>query len=187
MAWKEQDRMSLRRELVELAKQSEVGVRELCRRFGVSPKTAYKWINRHRLLGELGLKDRSRRPLRSPEKTSEAVETQVLQVRQSHPAWGGRKIQARLKALGVNDVPATSTITDILRRHGLIDPAQSAKHTAWTRFEHPQPNDLWQMDFKGHFALPSGRCHPLTALDDHSRYALGLEACADERGQTVKN
>jgi len=187
MAWKERDRMSLRRELVELAKNSGVGVRELCRRFEISPKTAYKWINRYRVLGESELQDQSRKPLRSPGKTSAAIEDQVLRMRQSHPAWGGRKIRARLKALGISDIPATSTITDILRRHGQIDPMQSAKHTAWTRFEHPRPNDLWQMDFKGHFALSSGRCHPLTGLDDHSRFALGLEACADEKGQTVKS
>jgi transposase InsO family protein len=83
-------------------------------------------------------------------------------------------------------VPAASTITGILRRHGLIDPEESAKHKAWQRFEAEAPNDLWQMDFKGHFEAAAGRCHPLTVLDDHSRYALGLEACADERRATVQ-
>lgn len=178
--------MSLRRELIELASREGIGVRELCRRFGVSPKTAYKWIRRYRQEGAGGLADRSRRPRNSPARTPEPIEGQVLRMRESHPAWGGRKIRARLEALGVQSLPATSTITDILRRHGKIAPEESAKHQAWIRFEHPRPNDLWQMDFKGHFALPGGRCHPLTALDDHSRFALSLEACGDEKGRTVQ-
>jgi transposase InsO family protein len=83
-------------------------------------------------------------------------------------------------------VPSPSTITAILRRHSRIDSAQSVKHTPWQRFEHAEPNQLWQMDFKGHFAMGEGRCHPLTVLDDHSRFALGLAACGDERGKTVQ-
>jgi transposase InsO family protein len=65
-------------------------------------------------------------------------------------------------------------------------PSESAKHRAWQRFERQAPNELWQMDFKGHFPLREGRCHPLTVLDDHSRFSLGLEACGDERTQTVQ-
>ena len=79
-------------------------------------------------------------------------------------------------------MPAPSTITAILRRHGRIDPAEGPKHRSWQRFEHQAPNDLWQMDFKGHFPLTRGRCHPLTVLDDHSRFALGLQACGNEQG-----
>jgi transposase InsO family protein len=74
----------------------------------------------------------------------------------------------------------------ILRRHGRMDPAESAKHKAWRRFEHGAPNDLWQMDFKGHVAMRAGRCHPLTVLDDHSRYAVCLRACLDEQTATVR-
>lgn len=114
------------------------------------------------------------------------MEAAVLRVREAHPAWGGRKIRARLQTQDWATVPAASTITAILHRHGKIDPAESLKHRAWQRFEAQAPNDLWQMDFKGHFATAQGRCHPLTVLDDHSRYALGLEACADERTATVK-
>src|SRR3989304_5908664 len=104
-----------------------------------------------------------------------------LERRSAPPAWGGRKLRRRLVDLGQEAVPAASTITEILRRRGRLEEAEAAKHKASTRFEHAAPNDLWQMDFKGHFALGQGRCHPLTVLDDHSRYALGLAACADER------
>src|SRR5262249_48689597 len=68
-----------------------------------------------------------------------------------------------------------------------IRPEESAKHRAFVRFERPEANDLWQMDFKGPWALPEGnRCHPLTVLDDHSRFALGLRACGNERTETVQ-
>jgi transposase InsO family protein len=90
--------------------------------------------------------------------------------------------------LGHDHIPSASTITEILRRHGLLDETQATKHRPFVRFEHGAPNDLWQMDFKGHFALDTGgRCHPLTVLDDHSRFALGLRACADERTATVRD
>jgi len=185
MPWKEKDRVSLRREFVGLARADGANVRELCRRFGISPKTGYKWLDRFEEAGEQGLRERSRRPTRSPLRTSKAVEEAVLRVRDSHPAWGGRKIAARLRAIGTVP-PNPSTITEILRRHDRLDPREASKHKAWERFERPKPNDLWQVDFKGHFATGEGRCHPLTALDDHSRFALGLDACADERTETAQ-
>jgi transposase InsO family protein len=178
--------MSQRKEFIHLAQQEGANVSRLCRYFQVSRKTAYKWLARYGQEGAAGLADRSRRPWSSPGATPAALEEAVLRVRQAHPAWGGRKIRARLLVLKYQGVPAASTITAILRRHDLLDPAESGKHRAWKRFEAPAPNDLWQMDFKGHFPLDQGRCHPLTVLDDHSRYALGLEACVDEKGATVK-
>ena len=186
MPWKLETPMSQRKEFVSLALTDGANMSRLCHRFEISRKIGYKWLGRYREAGEAGLADRSRRPRHSPGATQEALVAAVLAVRAAHPAWGGRKIRARLQALGWSEVPAASTITDILRRHGHIDPEESAKHKAWQRFEAETANDLWQMDFKGHVEAAAGRCHPLTVLDDHSRYALGLEACADERGVTVK-
>jgi transposase InsO family protein len=130
------------------------------------------------------LHDRSRAPRSSPGKTATAIEAAVIQLRQQHPAWGGRKLRARLKALGHTELPAASTITAILRRHSLLG-GKAGQPRDCQRFEHPTPNALWQIDFKGHFPLASGRCHPLTILDDHSRYALGLFACENEQKTTV--
>lgn len=186
MPWTVCDAMSERREFVALAGVEGANVSELCRRFGISPKSGYKWLGRYEAEGESGLAERSRRPRRSPGQTPAATEAGVLELRSAHPAWGGRKLRRRLQDLGQQAVPAASTITEILRRHGRLDEAEADKHKAFTRFEHAAPNDLWQMDFKGHFALAQGRCHPLTVLDDHSRYALGLAACANERTETVQ-
>lgn len=84
-------------------------------------------------------------------------------------------------------VPSPSTITSILKRRGRIREEESEKHRAWERFESERVNDMWQMDFKGHFPVSEGRCHLLTVLDDKSRYALEVGACADERKDTVKS
>ena len=178
MPWHTRDTMSLRREFVELALVTSANRRELCRRFGVSPRTAYKWLDRFREDGAVGLSDRSRRPNTSPDRTDPDLEAAVVGLRMQHSAWGGRKIARRLRDLGHRAVPAPSTVTGILHRHGLITDEASDRTTAWQRFEHPEPNALWQIDFKGHFDTPAGRCHPLTVLDDHSRFNLVLQACA---------
>jgi transposase InsO family protein len=187
MPWKESSIMSQRQEFVMLASVENANIRQLCRRFGISPTTGYKWLGRYQADGASGLSDQSRRPHYSPTRTNAKVEQKVVQLRQKHPAWGGRKLHARMKALKESQIPAPSTITAILYRHQLITPEVSAQHRAYQRFEHPQPNDLWQMDFKGDFALEKGRCYPLTVLDDHSRFALGLRACGDQTTLTVQN
>jgi transposase InsO family protein len=176
MPWQARDTMSLRREFVELALQESANRRELCRRFGVSPKTAYKWLDRFRQEGAAGLSDRSRRPHVSPDRSAIHLEAAAVGLRAQHPAWGGRKIARRLLELD-GTVIAPSSVTAILHRYGLIQPEASESATVWQRFEHPEPNDLWQTDFKGYFDTQSARCHPLTALDDHSRFNLVLQAC----------
>ncbi len=112
----------------------------------------------------------------------------VVQVRKEHPAWGKRKIKSYLERRGHSQLPTSSTITEILRRNDQIDAEEARKHRPFQRFEMEQPNQLWQMDFKGYFALESGGyCHPLTVLDDHSRFLLGLKACRpNQTGQTVQ-
>lgn len=187
MPWQERNRMSLRLEFVRFAQQEGANVAALCRQFGIARKTGYKWLGRYAAAGPAGLADRSRRPRRAPARTGPAVEQRVLDLRARHPAWGGRKLRRRLQDLGHAAVPAASTITAILHRHGLIDPADAQQRQPWRRFERPRPNDLWQMDFKGDFAVATGqRCYPLTVLDDHSRFALGVRACANYQTRTVR-
>ena len=186
MPWTEVSVMSQRLELVSLAQREGSNMRELCRRFGVSPSTGYKWLRRFSDGGAAAMVDQPRRPHHSPQRTPLQVEQVVLAVRDAHPAWGARKLRAWLLARGHEHLPSPSTITAILQRQGRTDPVEGRKHKTWQRFEHEAPNQLWQMDFKGHFPLSTGRCHPLTVLDDHSRFALGLEACPDETAKTVR-
>jgi len=186
MPFKECSIVSQREEFCRLSAMPGANKRELCRRWEISPQTGYKWLARFRSGDDDSLVDRSRRPLSSPGRTTEEAEAAVLAVRREHPAWGGRKIRRVLQTQGVSAIPSASTITQILRRHALLDGPRAGKARDFTRFEHAQPNDLWQMDFKGHFALEAGRCHALTVLDDHSRYSLELGACANERTGTVQ-
>ncbi len=188
MSWKESDRMSLRSEFVRLASAEGANRSQLCARFGISRKTGYKWLKRWSDEGDDGLVDQSRRPDRSPGKTDTAMERAVLRIRQQHPAWGGRKIRKRLEVQGVKSPPSASTITTILHRHGCIDEAESVKHTPYGSFERATPNELWQVDFKGEFSLSRGNlCYPLTILDDHSRYSLGVFACSNQKRVTVQH
>jgi transposase InsO family protein len=186
MPFKECSIVSTREEFCRLALAPGGKMRVLCRRWGISPSTGYKWLARFEADGVLGLVDRSRRPLVSPGQTSGPIEERVLEVRRAHPAWGGRKIWHVLKNHGLATPPSISTITAILRRHGLLNGPGAGQARNWIRFERAEPNELWQMDFKGWFDLASGRCHPLTVLDDCSRYSLEIGACGDERGQTVQ-
>jgi transposase InsO family protein len=185
MPWQEQSTMSLREEFCALARADGAPISELCRRFGISRTTGYKWLARAAAEGPAGLADRSRRPHHSPRLTAQETTEWVLALRDQHPTWGGRKLRRRLTDLG-EAAPAASTITAILRRGGRLDPAASGHPRAWQRFEAAAPNDLWQLDFKGHFAMAVGRCHPLHVLDDHSRFVVGLVACADEQTATVQ-
>lgn len=173
MPWNEMTRMSQRQDFLKLSQTDDISFAELCRRFGISRKTGYKWKGRG---GEI--EDRSRRPLLSPERTAAEVEARVIELRQKHPAWGGRKIARRLLNLGVEDAPAPSTVTNILRRRGLLESRKAGEGGRYRRFEHLYPNALWQMDFKGDFGIGTGRCHALTALDDHARYNVVLKACS---------
>ena len=177
--------MSLKHEFVTLARRDGANIRELCRRYTISPPTAYQLLERYAREGDTGLAERSRRPHHSPNRTTAELEQAVLSVRVEHPAWGGRTIRQVLLDRGSLHVPSPSTITGILRRNDRLACAEPAKRD-WRRFEHAQPNDLWQMDFKGHFPTGAGRCHPLTVLDDHSRFAILLQACPNERTDTVQ-
>lgn len=186
MPWKESTWMSERHEFVLLATAPGSNFSLLCRRFCVSRKTGYKWLRRYLAGGTAALCDQSRCPSHSPRRTPEEIQERVLALRREYPCWGARKLRARLSALGHKGLPSASTITGILRRHDQIAPEESPRHRRCHRFEYPRPNDLWQMDFKGDFAVGAGRCYPLTVLDDHSRFSLGLRACPSQHREGVQ-
>ena len=183
MAWRARSVLDERVAFFQLARLEGANVAELCRRFGISRQTGYVWLARLRA-GE-SAQDRSRRPHASPRRTPAALEQAVLAVRDAHPAWGARKIVRRLADLGTT-APSASTAHAILQRHDRIAPAARAD-PAPGQFERAAPNLLWQMDFKGKVQLRNGQwCFPLTILDDHSRYAVGLKACGNEQRGTVQ-
>lgn len=143
----------------------------LCREFGISRPTGYRWRRKYGQAGSVvAVTESSRRPRRSPQRTEPEKEERVVALRQQH-GWGAKKLEVLLREQGV---PLTvTTINRILRRRGLL--VEEARHApALERFERAAPNELWQMDGKGHYRVSDGTCYPLSILDDHSRYVVGL-------------
>lgn len=174
----------LRREFVTFALQDGVNMRALCKRYGISPTHGYGLVQRARAEGVDSVTIRSRRPQTSPHQTPPEIEAIIVDLRHEHPDWGARTIRAWMQQRSLA-APAASTITTILHRYGLIHPEATRQHRPIIRFERDEPNELWQMDYLGHKPMQKGRVHPLTIIDDHSRFGLTLTACANETRETV--
>lgn len=173
MPWKATDVMEQRITFIVQAVKRERAFNKLCREFGINRATGYRWLRRYKEVGNLFLlKENSRRPHQSPFKTPSRIEDRVVALRKRY-GWGGKKLQILLADEGIE--LSTATANRIIRRNGLID-QEDSHPPALTRFEKSRPNELWQMDFKGDFVSENGRCFPLSILDDHSRYAVGLHA-----------
>lgn len=183
MPWRTESVMDQRIEFVLRAKEGDEAIAALCREYGISRPTGYLWLNRYHAVGSVsGLAERSRRPLKSPERTNEKVTAAVVELREK-TGWGGPKIATVLGKRGVEVAPATAQ--RILKRAGLVVPPKVAKTT--TRFEKAECNELVQMDFKGEYTLSGGsKSYPLSFLDDCSRYCHGLWPLAGTGGVGVK-
>jgi len=180
MPWKEKTVEKLHEEFVIAAKQGEASFKYLCEAYGISRKTGYKWLARYE--NEEPMTNRSSRPHSSPNRTLETIEKAIVLEREAHPGWGAAKLHEVMQDEGFA-VPSVRTINNILKRNGCISREASLNHKPFKRFEREVCNDLWQADFKGDFALMDGsRCFPLTILDDHSRYAIRVEAKARIEG-----
>jgi putative transposase len=161
----------------------------LCREFGISRKTGYKFFDRYQDVGLIGLTDRSRRPYRQANKLPVQIETRIVHLKHEHPSWGAPKIREKLRRLNLGvRTPAISTVHAVLDRNGLVSrrgrPRRKAAGTALTRPN--RPNELWCADFKGEFMLADHRyCYPLTITDFASRYLLACEALASTREDTA--
>ena len=172
MPWKDKTVEELRKEFAEAAEQSE-NFSALCREFGITRATGYKWLNRYR--DEEPMSNRSRRPNNTPNKTPETIEQKIIEMRMEHPGWGAKKIKNVLENRGT-DMPCTKTVNNILNRYNCISREESMKHKAYVRFEKEQCNEMWQTDFKGEFKMQNGKyCYPLDIFDDHSRYVIQIK------------
>lgn len=180
MSWKESRVVDQRVHFITEVNESQESFAALCRRFGISRKTGYKWCERYEEYGPAGLEERRPIALHCPYKTADELVAALVELRKEHPTWGPKKLKARLEALGTSGVPAASTIGDMLKRHGLVRPRRRRVYppsmTPQPLAEATVPNDTWCVDFKGHFALGDKmRCHPLTLTDQVSRYLLKCE------------
>ena len=168
------------REGFVLAAKRSSNFSALCREYGITRRTGYKWVRRaaeDRKEGADRFANRSTTPKHKANKTSADTEERILRVRAENPAWGGKTIRKVLEDSGCEALPCVKTCCNILKRNGCIDPEESAKHKPYQRFEREACNQLWQTDFKGDFQLLDGsRCFPLTILDDHSRFSVMIDA-----------
>jgi transposase InsO family protein len=179
MPWIEKRVKMLREEFIIQSLQADRNFSVLCEEYGISRKTGYKWLKRYR--DEKSVDDHSRTPKNISNKTDEAIERLIIDVRKKHPGWGARKIQVHLRSVG-HVMPCIRTVNNILGRNGLIAEEASLARRPFKRFERERNNELWQADFKGDILMVDGnRCYPLTILDDHSRYALLIEPKHDQR------
>ena len=157
----------------------------LCREYGISRPTGDKWLERYQN-GE-SMSDRSRAPKTIPSRIDAELESEIVALRRKYPALGAVKLRRIMSNEGREDLPCAKTINNIFHRNGLIEKTASLAATPHERFEKSAPNEMWQADFKGHFAMQDGyRCHPLNILDDHSRFNLCVEALRGETFEDVK-
>lgn len=185
MAWNERTVEQMREEFARRVLAGERTKAALCREYGISRPTGDKWLERFQM-GD-SLSDRSRAPKTVPGRIDPELEAKIVELRMENPAIGAVKLRKMMEDQGLTGLPCAKTYNNIFQRHGLIERAASQAATHYDRFEKSAPNEMWQADFKGHFAMANGyRCHPLNIIDDHSRFNLCIEALPAETFEDVK-
>ena len=170
MPWESKTVEEKRKEFVEAAASTN-NFSKVCRDYGITRKTGYKWVERWK--NEENLTDKSRRPHSTQNRTPIEIEERILQLREENPGWGAKTLKIVLENAGYTNIPCVKTVNNILNRYGCITPEESEKRKHYIRFEKEHCNEMWQADFKGDFLMGNGkRCFPLDILDDHSRFLI---------------
>jgi transposase InsO family protein len=178
MPWKKWFPEDQRVQFIVEATQGPSSVADLCRAFGVSRKTGFKWLRRYDGFGASGLVDQSRAPHTHPNSVPEELADRLVGLRRAHPTWGPRKVLAALRNLEPKlELPAASTVGELFKRHNLVTPRPPGRRRSPPMTDPfgscTEPNDVWCTDFKGYFRTRDGaRCDPLTLTDAVSRYLL---------------
>lgn len=191
MPWEESCAMDQRMKFIAARLLGASTLVELCGQYGVSRKTAYKWIGRYEADGAAGLAERSHAPLVHGRATTQEIAAAIVGMRLQRPSWGPRKLLFKLAELDPRVTwPAASTVGEILRREGL-NGCRRRRHRAPPMLgaltEPDRPNRVWAVDHKGWITLGDGtRCEPLTITDSCTRFLIGLEACTSTRGEEAR-
>ncbi|MBO4734517.1 MAG: IS481 family transposase [Clostridia bacterium] len=164
----------IREEFVNAAKETN-NFSMLCREFGITRCTGYKWVERAKDTNDLSDRSHARKTIGN--KTDAETESLILKTRRENPGWGGKTIRKVLLNQGYENLPCIKTFNNILKRNGCISEQESLKHKPFVRFEKEQCNEMWQTDFKGEFKTADGLyCFPLDIIDDHSRFLIKVKA-----------
>lgn len=192
MPWSETNVMDQRTEFVLRVLRNAERFGDVCREFGISRKTGYKWKERFFEDGLSGLGDRSRRPNKTPNEISETMVCRIVKLKLAHPGWGARKLRVVLaRTLPKDDLPSESSFKRILDKAGLVEHRRRMRAEQASRLQTParaqRPNHVWTIDFKGWwYTRNRTRFEPLTIRDDFSRYVLCAQALDDARTETVR-
>jgi putative transposase len=192
MPWKESDVMDQRTEFVLRVLRNVESFSEVCREYGISRKTGYKWKERFLSDGLAGLSDQSRCPASSPNEVKEAIVCRIVKLKQAHLTWGPAKLRAVLKkTMSQDELPSESSFKRILNNAGLVEPRRRRRAAEGGRVQTPvrseKPNHIWTIDFKGWWYTGNRqRFEPLTLRDDFSRYLLCTQALENSRSETVR-
>ena len=192
MPWKETRVMDQRQDFVIQSFDPRANFKSLCRKFGISTKTGYKWKERFLALGTLGLHDQSKRPHRSGHQILEDAVCEIIRLKTAHMKWGPKKIRDLYSRMHeVEIIPSLSSFNRILEKSGLVIHKKRRKQSKAQRMQNPtpvlKPNDLWTVDFKGYwYTTLKERCEPLTVRDHFSRYILSLKTLPSSRTEDVQ-
>lgn len=184
MALKVVSMAELRREVLIVVESSGESIADICRRYGISRQTYYRYRRRYLLEGLDGLEDKSRRPKHSPSRIDAELETAICAMRKAHPRWGARRIGAELERSGVSP-PSMSTIHQSLVRNGLVPASVPRRPKALKRFEREVSNDLWQIDATRIRLANRSSAWVMDMIDDHSRYLLAAVASRRATGEAA--
>ncbi len=183
MPWESKTVEELRKEFV-IASKSSSNFSSLCREFGITRKTGYKWVERY--YNGKGLSDENRRPKTTANKTPVEVENKILALRNDNPGWGAKTIKQVLENQGHDNIPCAKTVNNILNRYGCISSDESDKRQKYIRYQKEHCNDMWQVDFKGDFLMSDGnRCFPLDIIDDCSRYLIKINPSTNTKNLVI--
>ena len=180
MPWKETSTVELRRCFIRDYLRRFLSIADLCRDYGISRPTGYKWIRRFEAEGMEGLRDRSRKPHSCSHQVPDPIVEELVRDRKRHPTWGARKLLVRIARRHPDwHLPAPSTAHEVLKRHGLIPRRRKRPkrpHPGRPMTPMDEPNAVWTADFKGQFKTLDGHyCYPLTVQDGFSRFLLACE------------
>lgn len=192
MPWKEASAMDERCRFCHEFERGQVSLAELCRAFGISRPTGYKWLARFKADGVAALADRSRARLTQADAYPAAIREQVIRARRRHPTWGAAKLRVVLARHHPDlQLPSVTTMETMLRDAGLTRPRRRGSRRLHGAFGDPghddRPNGVWAVDYKGQFRLGDGSyCYPLTVTDSASRYLLGCVALTSTRYEPAR-
>lgn len=194
MPWKETDAMKEKRSFIEAMLKQNRPFRELCREWGISEKTGYKWRNRFYEEGYAGLAEESRAPQDHPNAIDGDTAAEMIRLRLAHPTWGGKKLLALYQRVHPNlPLPSLSSVNRIIEKAGLLK--KKRVHTAAITSECPrlnqalevhEPNDVWCIDFKGWWRSNGEICEPFTVRDKYSRKVLCVRLMTSKTAEAVR-